>query len=501
MKNFKTRKQIFLDISLVIFICVLIVGIIFTCNRTIFVSTNTAQDNNTPIVIPNVTEDNITFKISDTKNKVESVNISATSRLDEYNLCYYIDFNTENPSEINNTDYSLLNDTILMIDENCTIYFKYELDGNYSSDIYEIKVSNIKISSETTEKVSDKELKEANVNKNEIKQQSTSPYFIKVNYGANVVTIYTKDEDGNYTVPYKAMVCSCGTYTPKSGTYKTTNKYAWRPLVHDVYGQYATRIVKKILFHSVPYSTNKKDALLYEEYDKLGTKASEGCVRLTVTDAKWIYDNCPSSTMVEFYSDSNPGPLGKPTAQKISSNVECRNWDPTDPAADNPWHTYKKEEEEKPSEDITTDIENNIINNNVNENINNTVDNSIDTNITNESTNNSVIDNNVVDNSSSLNNVITDTNSTVNNNTVDNSTIDNNTIDNSGASNDTANNDVTNNTTTDSYNNLDDTGSSDNSTSNKNVTTGEPGNSAQNNNDTDNNVNNQIVNNTAENLM
>ena len=49
-----------------------------------------------------------------------------------------------------------------------------------------------------------------------------------------------------------------------------------------------------------------------------GTAASMGCVRMTVEDAKWIYDNCKSGTTVEFYSSENPGPLGKPEAMKIT---------------------------------------------------------------------------------------------------------------------------------------------------------------------------------------
>lgn len=38
--------------------------------------------------------------------------------------------------------------------------------------------------------------------------KSSNPYYIKVNYGAQVVTIYKQDENGEYTIPYKAMVCS-----------------------------------------------------------------------------------------------------------------------------------------------------------------------------------------------------------------------------------------------------------------------------------------------------
>ena len=179
-------------------------------------------------------------------------------------------------------------------------------------------------------------------------QKKEIKYFIKVNYTQNVVTIYTKDANGKYTVPYKAMICSTGTATPKSGTYTmpsgTYSKGIWGLMFGNVWAQYFTRIKGSILFHSVPYTERNKWSLEYWEYDKLGTTASAGCVRLTVQDAKWIYDNCPSGTQVEFYSDSNPGPLGKPAAQKISSEEAVRGWDPTDPAGNNPWKTYVKEE-------------------------------------------------------------------------------------------------------------------------------------------------------------
>lgn len=68
-------------------------------------------------------------------------------------------------------------------------------------------------------------------------------YYIRINRKQNCVTIYTRDEEGEYTVPYKAMVCSTGLYnaTPR-GTYQISTKYLWRELYGGVYGQYATRI-------------------------------------------------------------------------------------------------------------------------------------------------------------------------------------------------------------------------------------------------------------------
>lgn len=217
-------------------------------------------------------------------------------------------------------------------------------------------------------------------------------YYIRVNNQANVVTIYKKDANGYYTIPYKAMVCSIGTATPESGTYKTSDKYTWRKLFGHtegtyVYGQYATRIVKSILFHSVPYQNpNDPSSLEYWEYDKLGTKASAGCIRLTVQDAKWIYDNCEKGTQVEFYSDPNPGPLGKPTAQKISNEASyVRGWDPTDPSGSNPWNTYtgNNENHGQPQQPV---IEDNKNQNNNNDESNNQIEN-VETTKPNESEN------------------------------------------------------------------------------------------------------------------
>lgn len=186
-------------------------------------------------------------------------------------------------------------------------------------------------------------------NNNTNPPSSKMKYYIRVNYTANCVTVYKKDDNGDYTVPVKAMTCSTGTATPKSGTYKTTDKYRWHLLEGNVYGQYCMRITGHILFHSVPYFEKSPSTLEYEEYDKLGTTASAGCIRLTVEDTKWIYDNCSSGTYVNFYSDSNPGPLGKPSAQKITSNTECRNWDPTDPDSNNPWNKPKEQKPETTS--------------------------------------------------------------------------------------------------------------------------------------------------------
>lgn len=163
-------------------------------------------------------------------------------------------------------------------------------------------------------------------------------YYIKVNTQANTVTIYTKDENGDYTVPVKAMVCSTGYATPKNAKYQTKGKWTWGLMFGGVYTQWETHITGNILFHSVPYlRKGDHNSLEYWAYDQLGTTCSAGCVRLTCADALWIYNNCAVGTTVEFYASSNPGPLGKPSAMKISGDLERRGWDPTDSHPDNPW--------------------------------------------------------------------------------------------------------------------------------------------------------------------
>ncbi len=168
-------------------------------------------------------------------------------------------------------------------------------------------------------------------------EQKKLPYLIKVNRYYNAITVYEMDEKGEYSIPVKAMVCSVGTdFKTIQGSFKTLEKYRWKLLMGNVYGQYATRIVGGILFHSVYYYENKNPATLAAtEYNKLGKAASHGCVRLTVADAKWIYDNCAIGTTVVIYDDKkSPGPLGKPEAIKLEKGVR---WDPTDPDERNPY--------------------------------------------------------------------------------------------------------------------------------------------------------------------
>ena len=211
--------------------------------------------------------------------------------------------------------------------------------------------------------------KEKNNNTKQEKIKSTPKYYIKINNKANRVNVYGKDSQQNYTVLVKTMICSTGECTPPCSMYPKTkykmlgNRYQWAKF-HSVYVRYPTQIVGGIFFHSVPYLDKRKDSLSYSMFDHLGQSVSAGCIRLKVADAKWIYDNVESGSIVEF----NTNVTNNESAPKISSNERCRNWDPTDTDSNNPWKNKANLVENK----VNTENNNNNDNNNNNNNNNKT---------------------------------------------------------------------------------------------------------------------------------
>ena len=172
-----------------------------------------------------------------------------------------------------------------------------------------------------------------------------TPYSIDVLRSQNVVVVYGKDENGDYTIPVKVWLCSTGGATPR-GDYRLGYKKEWGRLFGDVYGQYVCGIIGDILFHSVPYERMEKDSLETEEFNKLGTKASMGCIRLAAGDVKWIYDNCPTGTPIHIYdAEALPEGVERPEPIRIDPEDPWAGWDPTDPDENNPWSIARAEAE------------------------------------------------------------------------------------------------------------------------------------------------------------
>lgn len=133
------------------------------------------------------------------------------------------------------------------------------------------------------------------------------PYAITVDVNNQITYVYGLDENGEYTVPVKQMICSTGTEATPSdlGDFVLEGRRA-RWCYFPAYGshaQYWTKINEYIAFHSVTYSEVDYDALNVKSYNRLGRRASHGCVRLLVSDAQWVYENIREGVVVTITED------------------------------------------------------------------------------------------------------------------------------------------------------------------------------------------------------
>ena len=126
---------------------------------------------------------------------------------------------------------------------------------------------------------------------------SSTGYLILVSYDYHTVNIFTgKRNNWKLTQCFPCSMGKSSTPTPR-GTYYTTGRtYSFGDSDHTCY--YATGYIgMTYLFHSVLYypgTYNVKDG-------RLGLNISNGCIRLYIEDAKWIYDTVPLNTTVVIY--------------------------------------------------------------------------------------------------------------------------------------------------------------------------------------------------------
>lgn len=131
------------------------------------------------------------------------------------------------------------------------------------------------------------------------------PFHIVVDVANQVTSVYGRDENGEYTVPVRQMLCSTGMKATPSdvGDWVLNGRHAtWCifPRWGNSYARYWTRINGSIAFHSPIYTAVSNTAMKISSYNMLGQRASHGCIRLSVWDAKWIYDNVGAGTVVSI---------------------------------------------------------------------------------------------------------------------------------------------------------------------------------------------------------
>jgi len=152
------------------------------------------------------------------------------------------------------------------------------------------------------------------------------PYFIEVDVNNQLIKVYGLDEKGEHTRLEKVFTASTGTanYPSEVGTYTLTGRKArWAEFPNWGGGKarWWVRINADIAFHSILYRTNNLNDVNMSSVKRLGSRASHGCIRLTVADAKWIYDNVGAGTQVRIHEDAPLDPELKAANKPGSFNT------------------------------------------------------------------------------------------------------------------------------------------------------------------------------------
>lgn len=120
------------------------------------------------------------------------------------------------------------------------------------------------------------------------------PVWVSVSTASQTLTVYGKNGD-----VVKKCICSTGLVgddTP-TGTYHVYDRgksfYSYK---YEEGAYYWVRFYGSYLLHSIPFGPDRN--ILPTEAAKLGQKASHGCVRLAMADAKWMYEYLPNGTKV-----------------------------------------------------------------------------------------------------------------------------------------------------------------------------------------------------------
>lgn len=134
------------------------------------------------------------------------------------------------------------------------------------------------------------------LNEENIDYSDSENFRIEVDLGRQMVTVFYKDD------MLREMICSGG--APESptppGEFVTSQKIPKAFIERfDVGAYYWIRFFEDYLIHSVPFDENWE--MIIEEFEKLGSPASHGCIRLKLEEAKWLYETLPLGVKVLIY--------------------------------------------------------------------------------------------------------------------------------------------------------------------------------------------------------
>ena len=126
------------------------------------------------------------------------------------------------------------------------------------------------------------------------------PYRVEVSIEEQRVYVYQLNDAGEYEL-VQTFVCSTGlgNSTPRGIFLDGFPVNTWHHFQKfDCWAKYSFEIEGDIMFHSVLYSKKDDSTLREGSLYALGQKASHGCIRLKVKDARWLFTNCKRGTLV-----------------------------------------------------------------------------------------------------------------------------------------------------------------------------------------------------------
>lgn len=160
------------------------------------------------------------------------------------------------------------------------------------------------------------------------KVSKTKPvYSITVDLTNQVCTLYY----GSKVVMSEFCSTARPGYSTPTGTYKIGKSKGRCAKARTAllaggttYAEHLVRFNGGKCFHGVPSKKRNKVGIVKKnQFNKLGSVASGGCVRLPWKMAKAIYDKCPVGTKVKIYKGkAGEYPAGKPTKYKATTDKD-----------------------------------------------------------------------------------------------------------------------------------------------------------------------------------
>jgi len=179
------------------------------------------------------------------------------------------------------------------------LLFKVEIDGMYGESTRAAVEAFQQINGLTVTGTADEKTQERLFSADAV--GNWTKYMLWVSLDDQRVYVYEQDGNGRYAL-IDTFVCSTGLddSTPR-GVYTDTTEplNRWHYFVeYECWAQYSWRVIGNYYFHSVLYDEQDESTLRWGSVYALGYRASHGCIRLNVDDAKWIYENCDAGTIV-----------------------------------------------------------------------------------------------------------------------------------------------------------------------------------------------------------